>query len=139
VAFYIVYIREAHASDIWQDPDNLKDRVSYTEPKSAEERSEMGQLCAAKLGIKFPAVVDGLDNATERAYTGWPERLYVIGQDGRIAYKSGPGPYGFRSKEVADTLHRVVPPLRNGLDLSGGLLPKPADRAIRNPVQPSQE
>ena len=109
MAFYIVYIREAHASDIWQDPDNLKDRVSYTEPKSAEERSEMGQLCVAKLGIKFPAVVDGLDNATERAYTGWPERLYVIGQDGRIAYKSGPGPYGFRPKEVADTLHRVVP------------------------------
>jgi hypothetical protein len=35
----------------------------------------MGQLCVAKLGIKFPAVVDRLDNSTERAYTAWPERL----------------------------------------------------------------
>jgi peroxiredoxin len=108
-AFYIVYIREAHASDIWQDPDNLKDQVLYAEPKNDEERSQMGKLCIAKLGIKFPAVVDGLDNATERAYTGWPERLYVVGQDGRIAYKSGPGPYGFRPQDVADTLRRIVP------------------------------
>ena len=108
--FYIVYIREAHASDIWQDPDNLKDQVLYAEPKNDEERSQMGKLCIAKLGIKFPAVVDGLDNRTERAYTGWPERLYVVGQDGRIAYKSGPGPYGFRPQDVADTLRRIVPP-----------------------------
>lgn len=41
---------------------------------------DIGQLCVAKLGIKFPAVVDGLDNATERAYTAWQERLYVVGR-----------------------------------------------------------
>jgi hypothetical protein len=69
VAFYIVYIREAHATDVWQDPDNLTENVLYADPKSAEERIGMGQLCVAKLGIKFPAVVDGLDNSTERAYT----------------------------------------------------------------------
>lgn len=109
MAFYIVYIREAHASDIWQDPDNLKDKVLFAEPKSMEERSELGNLCVAKLGIEFPAVVDGLDNATERAYTGWPERLYVVGSDGRIEFKSGPGPYGFKPEEVAQTLRRMVP------------------------------
>jgi len=108
VAFYVVYIREAHASDIWQDPDNVRDQVLYTEPKTVEERSAMGKMCVAKLGIKFPAVVDGLDNATERAYTGWPERLYVVGRDGCIEYKSGPGPYGFKPQEVADTLRRIV-------------------------------
>jgi hypothetical protein len=58
VAFYIVYIREAHATDVWQDPDDLTDNVLYADPKSAEERIGMGQLCVAKLGIKFPAVVD---------------------------------------------------------------------------------
>ena len=109
VAFCIVYIREAHASDIWQDPDNLKDNVLYMEPKNDEERSEMGKLCVAKLGIKFPAVVDGLENKTERAYTAWPERLYVVDQDGRIVYKSGPGPYGFHPQDVADTLRKIVP------------------------------
>ena len=50
-----------------------------------------------KLGIKFPAVIDGFDNTTEKAYTGWPDRIYLIEANGRIAYKSRPGP--FRSEE----------------------------------------
>lgn len=79
MAFYIAYIREAHAADVSQDPDDLTDNVLYADPKSAEERIGRGQRCRAKLGIQFPATVDGLDNSTERAYTAWPERLYVVG------------------------------------------------------------
>jgi type I thyroxine 5'-deiodinase len=109
VAFYVVYIREAHTSDVWQDPDNLDDKVVFAKPKSFEERSQIGQICVVKLGIKFPAVVDTLDNATERAYTGWPDRLYVIDRDGRVAYKSAPGPFGFHSQGVAEGLQRLVP------------------------------
>jgi hypothetical protein len=56
VAFYVVYIREAHTSDVWQDPNNLKDSIVFASPKNLEERSEMGQICVIKLGIKFPAV-----------------------------------------------------------------------------------
>ena len=93
----MVYIREAHTSDVWQDPDNLDDHVVFASPKSFDERSEMGQLCVVKLGIKFPAVVDNFDNVTERAYTGWPDRLYVIDRDGRVSYKSGPGPVWFQA------------------------------------------
>jgi len=48
-----------------------------------------------KLGIKFPAVIDGFENTTEKAYTGWPDRLYLINADGRVVYKSKPGPFGF--------------------------------------------
>lgn len=75
-----MYIHEAHTSDVWQDPDNLDDKVVFASPKNFDERSQMGQLCLAKLGIKFPAVIDTFDNATERAYTGWPDPLYVIDQ-----------------------------------------------------------
>ena len=69
----------------------------------------MGKLCVVKLGIKFPAVVDSFDNATERAYTGWPDRLYVIDRDGRVAYKSAPGPFGFKPSGVEETLKKLVP------------------------------
>jgi hypothetical protein len=105
----VVYIHEAHTSDVWQDPDNLDDKVVFASPKNLDERSQMGQLCVAKLGIKFPAVIDTFDNATERTYTGWPDRLYVIDQDGRVSYKSRPGPFGFHPKGVADALQRLVP------------------------------
>jgi type I thyroxine 5'-deiodinase len=60
------------------------------------------------LKIPFPAVVDDFGDSTEKAYTGWPDRLYVVGSDGRIAYKSRPGPYGFKPAEVGDTLGRLL-------------------------------
>jgi iodothyronine deiodinase-like protein len=109
----VVYIREAHTSDVWQDPDNLDDHVIFASPKNIAERSEMGQLCVVKLGIHFPAVVDGFDNATERNYTGWPDRLYVIDREGRVAYKTRPGPFGFKPQGVADTLQKLVPSAAN--------------------------
>ena len=109
VAFYAVYIREAHTSDVWQDPDNLDDHVVFASPKNFEERSEMGRMCVVKLGIKFPALIDNFDNSAERAYTGWPDRLYVIDRDGRIAFKAGPGPFGFKPKGVEETLQKLVP------------------------------
>lgn len=105
----MVYIREAHTSDVWQDPDNLDDKIVFASPKNLDERGQMGQLCVAKLGIKFPAVIDTFDNVTERAYTGWPDRLYVIDQDGRVSYKSSPGPFGFHCQGVAEALQRLVP------------------------------
>lgn len=104
----MVYIREAHTSDAWQDSDNLDDPIVFASPKSFAELSAMGQICLVKLGIKFPAVIDTFDNATDRAYTGWPDRLYVIDQDGRVRYKSGPGPFGFHPKGVEETLRRLV-------------------------------
>lgn len=104
-----MYIREAHTTDVWQDPDNLDDHVIFASPKDFDARSEMGKLCVVKLGIKFPALIDNFDNSTERNYTGWPDRLYVIDKDGRIAYKSGPGPFGFRPAGVQATLEKLVP------------------------------
>jgi hypothetical protein len=45
-------------------------------------------------------VVDGVDNAVASAYGGWPERLYLIGRDGRVAFQGGEGPFGFRPEEL---------------------------------------
>jgi len=108
-AFYVVYIKEAHASDVWQMSSNVKDNVVFASPKSFDERSQLGQMCVRNLGVKFPAVVDTFDDTTERAYTGWPDRLYVIDSAGRIAYKSKPGPFGFDPDGVAQTLARLLP------------------------------
>ena len=52
-----------------------------------------------KLAIEIPAVVDEMDDAVSNAYAGMPERLYLIGSDGNIAYKGGMGPMFFRPVE----------------------------------------
>ena len=64
-------------------------------------------MCVRKLGIKFPPLVDGFGNATEQAYTGWPDRIYLIDKNGRVAYKSRPGPFGFHSEELKAALTKL--------------------------------
>jgi hypothetical protein len=40
-------------------------------------------------------VIDTMANRAEDLYAAWPERLYVIGADGRVLYKGAMGPDGF--------------------------------------------
>ena len=48
----------------------------------------------------MPAAIDGVDNAVASAYGGWPDRLYLIGSDGRIVFQGGEGPFGFKPDEL---------------------------------------
>ena len=107
VEFYAVYILEAHPSDVWQMQSNVRDNVVFASPKSAEERDLVAGMCVRKLGIKFPALIDGFDNTIEKAYTGWPDRLYLIDRDGRVVYKSKPGPFGFNPAELEVALQAI--------------------------------
>jgi len=109
----VVYIQEAHPIDAWQDDDNLKDKIAVASSKNLEERCSVANTCATKLSIQFPSLVDDLSNSTEITYTAWPDRLYVIDREGRIAYKSRPGPYGFKPEQVAETLQRFFPKVPN--------------------------
>jgi hypothetical protein len=112
VAFFVVYIREAHPSDAWQLPVNLRDEVVYASPSNADERVNLADVCVVKLGIEMPALVDDFDDSTDTAYTGWPDRLYVIDRDGRIAYKSAAGPFGFAPAQLEQALIGILPPNR---------------------------
>jgi type I thyroxine 5'-deiodinase len=103
-----VYILEAHPSDVWQTESNLKDKIVFASPRDTEERSQVAGTCVRKLGIKFPAVLDGFDNTTEKAYTGWPDRIYLIDRGNRVAYKSKPGPFGFKPAELEQALRQLL-------------------------------
>lgn len=105
----MVYIQEAHPIDAWQDDDNLKAHIALLSTRTVAERCAVAGTCLAKLGIEFPALIDDMQNSVERAYTGWPDRLYVIDRGGRVAYKSKAGPFGFHPDEVARTLARLLP------------------------------
>jgi type I thyroxine 5'-deiodinase len=102
----VVYILEAHASDAWK----LAGNVPVPTPRTFDERGEVASSCVRKLGIELPALVDNFDNSTEVAYTAWPDRLYLIGRDGRIAYKSKPGPFGFKPDQLSEALKQETAP-----------------------------
>jgi type I thyroxine 5'-deiodinase len=109
VPFYAVYILEAHANDVWQMQSNIRDQVVFASPANYSERAALANTCARKLGIKFPALIDGFDNTVEKQYTGWPDRIYLIDSAGIIRFKSKPGPFGFKPDELKAALQKLNP------------------------------
>jgi type I thyroxine 5'-deiodinase len=86
---------------------NVRDQVLFRSPRDMGERLSVAGACVRKLHVKFPALVDGIDDQVETAYTGWPDRLYLIEQGGRIAYKSKAGPFGFHPDDLAAALRAL--------------------------------
>ena len=86
---------------------NVRDEVVFATPLSFEERTWVAGTCSRELKIELPVIVDHLDDRVERAYTAWPDRLYVVDRDGRVAYKSRPGPFGFQAEGVEKALESL--------------------------------
>ncbi len=92
--FLLVYINEAHAEDsTWP--------VDYAQEKGISEHADYGARCTtAELllndnQLTIPCLVDGMDNTVNRAYNGWPDRVFVVRTDGRLAVAANKGPFGF--------------------------------------------
>ena len=90
---------------------NIKDKVVFSSPKNEEDRAFIAGACVRKLNLKFPAVLDEFGNSTEQAYTGWPDRIYLIDLHGKVAYKSKPGPFGFKPEQLGAALAQALPKL----------------------------
>lgn len=105
VEFILVYIREAHPTDGWQVPINEREGVLLPKAQTQQQKDEHATMCVLKLDIRFPTVVDQMDNHVELNYAGWPDRLYLVGKDGRIAWKGAPGPQGFVPAQLEAAIH----------------------------------
>ena len=93
--FFIVYISEAHAAD---------DRrpVGYAKELGINEHTDYGERCdvAARLvkdkKLTIPCLIDGMNNNVDKHYHGWPDRVFLVRKDGRLAVAAKRGPMGFR-------------------------------------------
>ena len=112
----MVYIREAHPTDGWQVGSNKRDNILFLQPKTFKERSSIAAKMCTKLKISLPCLIDGLDNKVGENYSAWPDRIYVIGVDGKIIYKAGRGPRGFKPKEAVAVLEKYLPTLAEQSD-----------------------
>ena len=61
-----------------------------------------------KMALELPALVDEMDDAVAAAYAAMPERLYLVGRDGRIAYQGGMGPMFFRPSEWEEAIESYL-------------------------------
>ena len=108
----MVYIREAHPDSVLRVTSDGKESLQkILQTKTFAERAETARVCMASLNLSIPTLVDGEDNKVNKAYAGWPDRLAVIGVDGKVAYYGGKGPGGFKTNEVEQWLKEF----RNGV------------------------
>lgn len=112
-AFLTIYIKEAHPEDEWQVDSNEEQGVCYTQPLTLEGRVMIANDFIERFKYPIPLVVDPMSNPAEDAFAAWPERLYVIGVDGRVAYKGGTGPFNFDPDELEQWLEEHLPAPEN--------------------------
>lgn len=60
-----------------------------------EERRELASIFVKESKLNFPTLLDRIDNKTSTDYASHPDRLYLVGKDGKIAWAGGKGPQGF--------------------------------------------
>ncbi|OYW23770.1 MAG: hypothetical protein B7Z55_03195, partial [Planctomycetales bacterium 12-60-4] len=102
--FLGVYVREAHPTDGWAMTSNEKVGVKVAQPQTFAQRTAVAQQCYARLKPSIPLLVDDINDPTGNAYSGMPARLYVIDTSGRVVFKSGRGPFGFKAGEMEQAL-----------------------------------
>jgi type I thyroxine 5'-deiodinase len=107
-SFYIVYIAEAHAEDGWQARSNEAEGIIIKQHTTLADRQAAARRCARELELTIPMLVDGMDDAACRAFSAWPERIYILGTDGRVLYQGGHGPYDFHPEEARVALERIL-------------------------------
>jgi thiol-disulfide isomerase/thioredoxin len=102
--FVMVYVREAHPTDGWKMEQNTKVGVTAKQPTSYAERVEVCEQFKKLLKPELTLTVDDIGDPAGTAYSGMPARLYVIDPNGKVAYKSGRGPFGFKPGEMEQAL-----------------------------------
>ena len=75
---------------------NDRDGVVFAQPTTAHERAEVAVACTLGLDLNIPTLLDEMTNEVDEAYAALPDRLYLIDEEGLIAYRGDRGPRGFR-------------------------------------------
>jgi len=102
--FLSIYVREAHPTDGWKMESNSRLGVEVAQPRTYGERVSVANQCHGLLKCSMPLLVDEIDDRVGNAYSGMPARLYVIDPQGKVVYKSGRGPFGFKPGEMEQAL-----------------------------------
>ena len=93
-------------------PENDEQGVCYPQPYSLPQRLAIARDFVGRFHYALPLGVDTMDNRTDYLYGGWPERIYVIDETGRVAYKGKLGPFGFHPEELDSWLSKRFPEQR---------------------------
>ena len=93
---------------------NREEKLVFDQPKALEERRKLAQVLVDRLKYRMPVAIDGMDNPADKAWSAWPERIYLVGAGGRVLYAGEVGPFGFHPEEAEKALAAHLGPAASG-------------------------
>src|SRR5579885_386094 len=108
IGFLLVYVREAHTAATWQSTRNQREGIALAPAANLVEKAAHADLCVRNLKIRFPAVVDGMDQKVENAYHGWPSAAFLLDASGRILWRSRLNEQLFDRAALESAVDRVL-------------------------------
>ena len=102
--FLLVYVREAHPTAGWRMESNDRVGIVADQPTEFDGRADLAHRACSLLKATMPVLVDEIDDRVNEAYSAVPSRHYVIDAEGKVAYKGGRGPFGFKPGELEQAL-----------------------------------
>jgi hypothetical protein len=123
--FFMVYVQEAHpiGGSILQE--NMNWGIRIPEHETLEDRRRAAATCAKAMNFKMPILLDNMDDTLTTEYSAWPTRVYLVDEDGRIAYKGDSSPVGL---DLTGILHT----LDGALEASASAAPDGQNAAVDN-------
>jgi len=99
----MIYIREAHPVSADQKAADagwkVIDGTVFYQPQTYQQRRKLAKTACTLWELSFPALVDTMQPSIGETYQAWPNRLYVLDANGKIAQRGVKGPRGVNVHE----------------------------------------
>ncbi|CAB5380835.1 unnamed protein product [Rhizophagus irregularis] len=113
VDFYMIQIREAHASDVWP----IGNIVEVKEHRTLEERLTAARKMVKATQLEIPVLADTMDNTFLNLYSPWPFRFFVI-KDGILKLVGTPKEARYDTTDLVNCLDALLDKKSSESDLT---------------------
>ncbi|GBB84243.1 hypothetical protein RclHR1_10870004 [Rhizophagus clarus] len=103
IDFYMIQIREAHASDVWP----IGNIVEVKEHRTLEERLAAARKMIEGTKLEIPVLADTMDNNFLKLYSPWPFRFFVI-KDGILKLVGMPKEARYDTTDLINCLDALL-------------------------------
>ena len=102
---------------------NVDQNICYAQPRTFPQRVAIANDFVTRFHYPIPMAIDTMNDDADHTYGGWPERIYIIDESGKIVYRGGLGPFNYRPEEARAWLAHRFPQTT-----SAALAPSQANR-----------
>ncbi|CAG8761694.1 8275_t:CDS:2 [Gigaspora margarita] len=103
VDFYMIQIREAHASDVWP----IGNIVDVKEHRTLSDRLAAAREMVKKTHLEIPVLADTMDDIFLKLYSPWPFRFFVV-VDGVLKLVGMPKEARYDTTDLVECLNNLL-------------------------------